>query len=184
MVGRNLIKSRRLPEVMPVFYRVRNLLSIVALAGGIILIMRGLSAPSLLFIGLVYLIGAAISFFMLRKADRFCSGMSGVALVLFVGIFFAPLWMASFFARTAEEHLHLAERYATRGQIFGSRDQVMKHYLAAAQKGSAEAQVRVGEVYLFGHYGENISRTEAIKWLQAAAVQGNSRAKNMLIAIK
>lgn len=165
-------------------YQVRNFSSVVALIGGILLLMRGLTDPFILFVGLVYLIGAIISFIAFKKLDRFCCVMVVISFFLFEGVFFAPLWAAGFFIQTPEGHLHLAERYVNRGQIFGNRDQVLKHYLLAAQCGNVEAQFRLGEAYFFGHYGQTRSRVEAIKWFKAAADQGNPNAIRTLKTIE
>jgi len=52
-------------------------------------------------------------------------------------------------------------------------------YLEAAQQGSAEAQVRIGELYLDG-LGIGKSQKEAINWFRKAATQNNADALSNL----
>jgi TPR repeat protein len=95
-------------------------------------------------------------------------------------IFFVPVWTAAARAKTPLDHRFVAEAYASRGQLFGNRAQALAHYLIAAQGGDAEAQSRVGEAYLFRHYGLAPDTAKARQWLTAAASNGHSEAAQLL----
>ena len=143
-------------------------------------LLSGLTAPLLLGIGVLFSLPALLSLVGFRRAHWLSLWIAGASLAAFFLIFFVPVWVAAARAQTPSDHLRVGEAFAQRGQLFGNDSKAFEHYLTAANGGDAEAQNRVGEAYLFRHYGVQRDLEQARRWLSAAASSGNVRASKML----
>ncbi len=146
-------------------------------------LMSGLTAPMLLGIGVLFCVPAALSI-RSPQLHWLSVGISACSLSALMLIFFVPVWVASARAQTPADHRLVAEAYARRGQLFGNRSQAFEHYLTSAQGGDVEAQRRVGEAYLFRHYGVAHDTAKARQWLSAAASNGHPQAAQLLKSIE
>ncbi len=152
----------------------------IAMAVGVAAILHSLIAPLILLLAVVYLVAILLFLVLEGKIDRLSVVLSITLFSIFVVVFFLPLWIEELKIQTPEGHLELAEKFASRGQLFGNSAKVLNHYRLAAEGGNIEAQTRLGEALCFGHYG-NTDLCEGMKWLSKAAANGNRRAQ-MLIA--
>lgn len=146
-------------------------------------LMYGLTAPMLLGIGVLFLVPAALSI-RSPRLHWLSVGISACSLLALMLIFFVPVWVAAARAQTPADHRLVAEAYVSRGQLFGNHSEAFAHYLIAALGGDAEAQRRVGEAYIFRHYGVAYDTLKARRWLAAAAGNGNSGAAQLLKSIE
>ena len=146
-------------------------------------LMSGLTAPMLLGIGVLFSVPAALSI-RSPRLHWVSVGVSACSLSALMLIFFVPVWVAAARAQTPAEHRLVAEAYAHRGQLFGNGTEAFEHYLISARAGDVEAQRRVGEAYLFRHYGVAYDSAKAREWLTAAAANGHSGAAQLLESIE
>jgi hypothetical protein len=120
-----------------------------------------------------------------------------------MGIIKNPLWVLTFctfhlVARAADSSVdwhHLvtqakpeiqaqwASKYEYGEGVFQDYNRAMYLYCAAAVKGHAEAQYRLGWLYAHGR-GTVRDDAMATAWFQLAATQGHAQAKNMFAVIK
>jgi hypothetical protein len=146
-------------------------------------LMHGLTAPMFLGVGVLFSVPAALS---IRGPHLHWPsvGICACSLSALMLIFFIPVWVAAARARTPADHRLVAEAYALRGQLFGNHSEAFEHYLMSARGGDVEAQRRVGEAYLFCHYGVAYDMSKARGWLTAAAGNGDSGAAQLLKSIE
>jgi TPR repeat protein len=111
-------------------------------------------------------------------------GICACSLSVLMLIFFIPVWVAAARAQTPADHRLVAEAYALRGQFLSNDSEAFEHYLISAQGGDVEAQRRVGEAYLFCHFGVAYDMSKARQWLTAAAGNGDSGAAQLLKSIE
>jgi hypothetical protein len=147
------------------------------------LLFRGLVAPFLLLIGIVWMVTSIFLIFKNKRLDNICFMVSAVSLGALIGIYFIPLWVAELTAKTPAEYLWLADKLKNRGQLMGNRTKAQAYYLKAAEGGNAIAQARVGEAFFFGHYGVT-NRDDGIKWLKKAAANGHQSSRQLLESIE
>ena len=143
-------------------------------------LFTGLIAPLLLGIAVLFLVPALIALFAYRRPHGPSLVVALTSLTAFFTIFFVPVWVAAARAKTPADHLRVGEAYARRGQLFSNYAKTWEHYLIAAKGGDPEAQCRVGEAYLFGHYRVSKDRNQALQWLTAAHSQRHARAAEVL----
>jgi len=146
-------------------------------------LLRGLAAPFLLVLGVVWCVAAATSYLSHHRIDALSLWVSSFSFAMLIGIFFAPLWIAEHKAHTPDDFVKLAEGFASRGQIFANRAKAQACYLKAAEAGSVEAQARLGEALYFGHYGIT-NRDEGLKWLKLAASNGHQSSLSVIRSIE
>lgn len=156
-----------------------RVIAIIAVALGL---WCGLFAPLLLFLGVLYIVAVLLLFSAERKLDRARLIVAVICLAMLIAIYFAPLWIAEQTSKTPEDHLLLAERFASRGQLLVNSTKAQAHYRIAAKGGNVEAEARLGEAILFWHYG-TMNRDEGIQWLQAAAAHGHLKAQELLTSL-
>jgi TPR repeat protein len=162
---------------------VRWISNSTAIAAVLFALLHGLIAPLLLFLAGLYLVATFTLFTLEQKVDRVGVIGTSVCLAALIGFYFAPIWIAERSAQTAEDHLKLAVRFAHRGQLLGNATKAQTHYRLAAEGGNAEAQARLGEALCFGHYG-TVNRVQGIKWLKAAAANGDRRVQYLLESLE
>jgi hypothetical protein len=148
-----------------------------------LMLMYGLTAPMLLGVGVLFSVPAALSI-RSPRLHWLSVGISACSLSALMLLFFIPVWVAAARAQTPADHRLVAEAYARLGQLFGNRSEAFYHYLISAQGGDLEAQRRVGEAYLFRHYGVTYDASKARHWLTTAASNGHSEAAQLSKSIE
>lgn len=144
---------------------------------------RGLVAPFLLAVGVVWFVAFVVSFASTKRADRLAASVAVISLGTMIAIYFVPLWVGELTAKNADDYISLAEGYRRRGQLLGDFAKAQTYYLKAAEAGSVEAQARVGEAFYFGHYGTT-DRNEGVRWLKVAAANGHAGSRQLLLSIE
>jgi len=89
---------------------------------------------------------------------------------------YIPIWYMVYQAKTPNEHLLVAQAYATPGRLYGNEKAAWEHFMIAAEGGDAEAEFEVAGGYLYGWYGVTQDRENARQWMNASAAQGYKRA--------
>jgi hypothetical protein len=138
-----------------------------------------LPSISLLLVTLVFT-GSALLSLRCGRIDRVALAVVGGALILFFGLFFAPVWYAAAVAKTPGDHLRVSEAYASRGQLFGNPTEALRHLTIAAEGGNPEAAARLGEAYMFGHYRVAKDTQLAKRWLTTASTAGVKRSAMLI----
>ena len=146
-------------------------------------LLRGLVAPFLLAVGVVWLAAFVVSFASTKRADRLAVSVALISLGSMIAIYFVPLWLAESTAKSADDYVNLAEGYRRRGQLLGDYAKAQIYYLKAAEAGNVEAQARVGEALYFGHYGTT-DRNEGVRWLKIAASNGHAGSRQLMMSIE
>jgi hypothetical protein len=120
----------------------------------------------------IYLLALAFSVTVLRRPNWPCFGAFVALLLFFLGAFVVRPAVLGRTAQTAEQHLRAVRAYSDSSLLPRQHDSaIWRHYVAAAQSGSAEAQYAVGLAYLHQHFGVRRDRAEARHWLTASAQQ-------------
>jgi TPR repeat protein len=143
-------------------------------------IIWALFAPMLLGYGIIFSLPSFMALTVYRKIHWKSAFISIVSFGLLLLIYFVPVWVISFRAVSPQDNLRAGDAYCNRGQLLGNNSKAWQHYLIAANGGDSEAQSRVGEAYLYGHYGIRRDRELARHWLSTAAHNGHSRAATVL----
>ena len=138
-----------------------------------------LTSVALLIFVIIFGVAAGIAAYQ-RQPFILPLSVSVIAAAIFITAFFVPVWLASASAKTPDDHRRLAELYATRGQLFGSPTETIRHLTIAAEGGDSTAASRLGEAYLFGHYRVKTDRSLARHWLERASLAGVSSASQLL----
>jgi len=128
-----------------------------------VVLLRGLGAPFLLIIGVVWLIASLLLLLKRKEPDYVGLVVAILSLGALLGIYFVPLWVAERKARTPTEYLKLAENFSSRGQLMGNQTKAQAYSLKAAEGGNVIAQARIGEAFYFGHFGVS-NREKGIEW--------------------
>ena len=81
---------------------------------------------------------------------------------------------------SAEELLEVGWQYEIGNRLIQNYAQAMKCYTTAAEKGLVAAQMKLGDCYLTGTCGAQKNTTDAAKWYQMAANQGDGEATEIL----
>lgn len=81
---------------------------------------------------------------------------------------------------SAEELLEVGWQYEIGNRLRQNYAQAMKCYTTAAEKGLVAAQMKLGDCYLTGTCGAQKNTTDAAKWYQMAANQGDGEATEIL----
>ena len=81
---------------------------------------------------------------------------------------------------SAEELLEVGWQYEIGNRLRQNYAQAMKCYTTAAEKGLVAAQMKLGDCYLTGTCGAQKNTTDAAKWYQMAADQGDREAIDIL----
>lgn len=105
----------------------------------------------------------------------------GVALATVLLAIIAYPRVLAFRAHTPDEHLKAAWSLGASWRTpFSSELAAWPHYMAAAEGGVAYAELVVGMAYLYRHFGVPRDRTQARRWLEAAASHGSHAAQREL----
>ena len=105
---------------------------------------------------------------------------AGVALAVYLGVFWLPPELASRRASTPREHALAARALHGRAQIFGDEERAWRHLVLAAEGDDVLSLRSVGEAYLYGHYHLRRDPTKARRWLERAAELGSEEASREL----
>lgn len=81
---------------------------------------------------------------------------------------------------SAEDLLEVGWQYEIGNRLIQNYAQAMKCYTTAAEKGLVAAQMKLGDCYLIGTCGAQKNTTDAAKWYQMAANQGDGEATEIL----
>ena len=81
---------------------------------------------------------------------------------------------------SAEDLLEVGWQYEIGNRLIQNYAQAMKCYTTAAEKGLVAAQMKLGDCYLTGTCGAQKNTTDAAKWYQMAANQGDGEATEIL----
>lgn len=81
---------------------------------------------------------------------------------------------------SAEDLLEVGWQYEIGNRLRQNYAQAMKCYTTAAEKGLVAAQMKLGDCYLTGTCGAQKNTTDAAKWYQMAANQGDGEATEIL----
>ena len=88
--------------------------------------------------------------------------VSGVLLILYLGVFWIPPEWSSRTAATPDEHFRAARAIGSRAQIFGDDERSLNHYQIAAGGGHPEANFVMGAYYDYGYHGFTRNKNQAI----------------------